>query len=792
MIICDETDVFCVNFGKRKRNADMMRPRGYKFLNLHREMLYKECMKVRNYFIALSCAVLTGACISDEPLAIECDIESIEVKIDGAGDVFQTGVGESTGDGWKLDLTSTIQDEQINFVLKQDVDIAKRIGRRPTHIRAFKGASVYLVDPDNANVMTPFVKNSAGEHVMEIDYSNAVEKPVEIHVHSESFNMTEKHWERIYYITFQHAAGDVAATRFAMNYTFDGNFDLDKSRSYYEWTETDPLLQPLFQTGKPVWQNGNPGYKLSKSAAPADDYPTTVAKGVGPDGSDCIKLETKSTGSFGAMVNMPTAAGSLFNGLFDVSNALKDALLATRFGVPFRYLPVKLEADLRMEGMASVADAGGTFMDEPDLYCVLYDNCGGTYTLNGNDVLSSDKIVAIARLAHHYDEAVPRKDKTTMSPIHGVTGEWKHFELYLDYNPFDRTKEKADTLTDAVMAERIDMGKLSDYGYSIVIGASSSWQGAHFRANVGSKLYLDNIKLTCNNPLGSGEDGGEVPEPTEFDGTAVMDFNYEPTLVERVYSGKDVKYYDWTETDKNLTLSLFSQYGTWASTNENFMVYRNGAQLHEYPVQPAQEGGAVVLTTVANGFTGTIAGHHRTPGMIYTGILNLNDENAESFVQAPFQEMKLGVPFAWKPTELEATVKYKAGAEYREGGTKVDKQDKPEIFCVVYRNTDAEGKPYELTMEYLNDALNSTEESVLQELQVVGRAKMPHPVNLSATEFTDITLPVYYLQEVSEEDFASGEYSVVVGAMSSYRAMLKEGAENSCLTVDRIVLKTTK
>lgn len=742
-------------------------------------------MNIRTSFIVVSAAMFMTACISEEPLAIECDIETIEVKVDDALNVFKPGTGVITEDGCKLDLTDRLQEKEITFTVNHDVEV----GAYPTYISAFRGATVYLVDPQSANAIMPFKNGQV------VDYSTSEETPVVFHVHSQSFDETEKKWERIYTVRFIHDEEvKIESNRFQMKYCFDNNYSFDKSSSYYEWTETDPQLLPLFQTGDAVWRNGNPGYKLSKSSAPAEDYPTIAAKTAGPDGSDCVKLETKSTGSFGAMVGMANAAGSLFNGVFDVTNALKNARLATKFGVPFRYLPVKIEADLRMENMGEISDAEGTFMDEPDLYCVLYDNCGGTYMLNGNDVLSSDKIVAIARLEHYYDEADPKKDLTTMSPKHGVTSEWQHFELYLDYNPFDRTKEKPDTLIDEKAAERIDMDKLANYGYSIVIGASSSWQGAHFRANIGSVLYLDNIELTCYNPYGSGDDGEEEkPEQTEFDGTAVMEFNYTPTLVERVYNNKDVKYYDWTETDRNLTLSLFSQYGTWGSSNENFMVYNNGAQLQNYPVQPAQDGGAIVLTTISNGFTGTMVGHHRTPGMIYTGILNLNDETASNFVMQPYREMKLGVPFGWKPEEIEVSVKYKAGAEYRDSNNRIiDKQDYPEIFCVVYRNTDAEGNPFTLSVEQLYDALNSEEMSVLQELQVVGRAKMPHPFALSATEFTTITLPVYYMPEVSDADFASGKYNVAIGAMSSYRAMLREGAVNSCLTVDRMVLRTKK
>ena len=41
------------------------------------------------------------------------------------------------------------------------------------------------------------------------------------------------------------------------------------------------------------------------------------------------------------MVNMRIAAGNLFIGTFDVANALKDAMAATRFGLPFNKKPLR-------------------------------------------------------------------------------------------------------------------------------------------------------------------------------------------------------------------------------------------------------------------------------------------------------------------------------------------------------------------------------------------------------------------------------------------------------------------
>ena len=57
------------------------------------------------------------------------------------------------------------------------------------------------------------------------------------------------------------------------------------------------------------------------------DYPTVqVANGFRGKG---VKLETRDTGSFGAMVKMYIAAGNLFIGTFEVGNALTDPRKAT-------------------------------------------------------------------------------------------------------------------------------------------------------------------------------------------------------------------------------------------------------------------------------------------------------------------------------------------------------------------------------------------------------------------------------------------------------------------------------
>lgn len=122
---------------------------------------------------------------------------------------------------------------------------------------------------------------------------------------------------------------------------------------------------------------------------------------------------------------MPIAAGNLFIGTFDASNALKDAMKATHFGLPFsfktkpvyfsgyyKYLPGEKFTN---RSMKEIKDR----IDEGSIYAVLYDNHdknGKAVVLHGDDVQTSPQIVAIAIL-----------------PNIGKTEEWTYFNIPFNY-----------------------------------------------------------------------------------------------------------------------------------------------------------------------------------------------------------------------------------------------------------------------------------------------------------------------------------------------------------------------
>ena len=388
---------------------------------------------------------LLASCIKNEPENTECDIEAVSLHLDKPTDYFYHD----------YDTLQTIisTDTSIVFTIRSYADIQSV----PTTLRITSGATAYLKSEDGTSV--PFLNGSS------LDFSE--ERVHKFHIVSQ-----DKVWSRDYTITVVHdkpSEGNLTCN-------FE-NYYLDSSGKYYIWTAPE-----VFTDG--TWKNGNPGFKISKSSAMPMEYPSTPVASGGPNGSDCIKLETCDTGPFGKMVNMRLASGSLFNGVFDVGNALKDALKATMFGSPFDHKPMQMRVWLRYEPGSIYQDRMGEqvndVIDEPDAYIVLYrneDESGNKVQPDGNDVLTNPYIIGKGRLPHNYDAG--GKDQLSNNPIHGVTNQWQEFIIPIEYT----TEPDADIL--------------KNQGYSIIVSLASSWQGAHFMGAIGSKLYIDNLQILC-------------------------------------------------------------------------------------------------------------------------------------------------------------------------------------------------------------------------------------------------------------------------------------------------------
>ena len=374
-----------------------------------------------------------GSCIGDEPLNAECDIEEVSLTMADAESVFYHEYDT-------LQVVSSAVDS-VGFLIRYD----KNVGELPLNLKLTPGAKPYIMENGE---YVPFKQGSL------VDFSN--EQVRQFRIVSQ-----DGRWARLYRINIVHDQAPEREHLF-MNITFD-YFELNSTGKYHVWYGVEENSISYDQ-----WATGNPGFNLSKSSAKVEEYPTLGVQTGGVDGGPYLKLETRDTGAFGRMVNMRLAAGNLFIGTFDVANALKDAMAATRFGLPFKHKPVKVTGWYKFKAGERFQDRKGNAVDrvdQPDIYCVMYRNQdadGNQVLLYGDDVLTSPAIVGLARITGVVE-----------------TDEWTSFEMSLNYT------------------SELDSELLENNGYSMTISFASSIEGASFEGAPGSVFCVDNVTIEC-------------------------------------------------------------------------------------------------------------------------------------------------------------------------------------------------------------------------------------------------------------------------------------------------------
>jgi len=361
-------------------------------------------------FFCLMAGVMFSSCIKDEPLNAEADITGITV------------------DGPKLIRQPVITNNEVHFYVNGWEDV--------THLAPkftlTEGATIEPASGTERDFTQPQVYTVTSQ---------------------------DGKWKKTYTVSF--TSDDVVTS-----YHFD---DI----KWYEYKdEWDANAQPqklfhIFTEKTPngdtfEWGSGNAGYMITASGQPAESYPTSQS----PDGykGKCAKLQTVSTGSLGAMMKSPIAAGNLFFGQFklDIANAAK----STHFGIPFRKVPKELVGYYKYKAGEKFTDKNSKEVagkkDDFAIYAVFFTTDKGADYLDGTNSQTSGNIVMKAELNN-------RKE----------TDKWTRFSI-----PFTKLKP-------------IDKQKLREGKYSLAIIMSSSKDGATFDGAVGSTLYVDELQLFC-------------------------------------------------------------------------------------------------------------------------------------------------------------------------------------------------------------------------------------------------------------------------------------------------------
>lgn len=393
-------------------------------------------MKQSRFIVAalsMSCITTLSSCFKEEPLNAECDIEQAYIHADNKILLNLLFTNPS-------DTLVNVQSDKTNieFTMTQFANLKKQAPM----FRLTKGATI---QPESGSVH---------------DFSNG---PVTYVVTSEN-----KQWNRTYQVSIKK---EQAPMPNEIEFEFENAY---LSKGYYNWQENwnGDLLD--------IWATGNSGYKISNSSAKPEEYPTVMIKD-GYKGKG-VKLTTKRTSKLADIVHKPIAAGNLFIGQFDATDALNDAMKATKFGRPisFSAKPVKLEGWYKYQSGEKFTDKDMNELNRHDygtIYAVLYKNIderGNAVLLYGDNVQTSKQIVALALVGETHDD----NGKVAI----GNTPEWHHFSVDFDYQSYGK---------------KIDPVKLKNRGYSLAIVCSSSSDGANFLGAIGSTLWVDSFKLIC-------------------------------------------------------------------------------------------------------------------------------------------------------------------------------------------------------------------------------------------------------------------------------------------------------
>lgn len=377
----------------------------------------------------MSCITTLSSCFKEEPLNAECDIEQAYIHVDNKI-LLNLFTNPS-------DTLVNVQSDQtkIEFTMRPFAALTKQA----PIFRLTPGATI---SPESGSLQ---------------DFSKG---PVTYVVTSEN-----KQWSRTYQVSIKKGQTTILNEK---EFEFE---DAYLSKGYYSWQENwnGDILG--------IWATGNSGFNISNPSAKPEEYPTVMIKD-GYKGKG-VKLTTKRTSKLADIVHKPIAAGNLFIGQFDATDALNDAMKATKFGRPFSFSakPVKLEGWYKYQAGEKFTDKNMQELDRHDygtIYAVLYENIdekGNAVLLYGDNVQTSKQIVALALVGETHDD----NGKVAI----GNTKEWHHFSVDFKYK------------------KAIDPIKLKNGGYSLTIVSSSSSDGANFLGAVGSTLWIDSFKLIC-------------------------------------------------------------------------------------------------------------------------------------------------------------------------------------------------------------------------------------------------------------------------------------------------------
>ncbi len=247
-------------------------------------------------------------------------------------------------------------------------------------------------------------------------------------------------------------------------------------------------------------------------------------------------------------------------------------------------------------------------------------------------------------------------------------------------------------------------------------------------------------------------------------------FDFEEFHLETIKDGDPYPFYVWTESGQEW----------WASGNAGYRYTGLKAQPLEYPSCPDNggvDGGyCLKLTTRDTGPLGAMVGMRVAAGNLFTGHFDAREALGNTLAAT-----QMGMPFAHKPIRISGFYKYQAGEKMQDknGREIVGERDAPDIYCVVYKNIDANGNRIQL------DGSN-----IFTSPAIVGIGRIKRDEIDFSNQWVGFNIPIVYVVPVDKSDVKNNLYSTAIVFTSSIRGAEFVGAPGSTLWIDNVKLES--
>lgn len=253
------------------------------------------------------------------------------------------------------------------------------------------------------------------------------------------------------------------------------------------------------------------------------------------------------------------------------------------------------------------------------------------------------------------------------------------------------------------------------------------------------------------------------------------------------------KYYDWSDPFKGRERSI----PNWATANIGYSTAKSSAAPMEYPTVPAASGGVdgkayAVLQTKDTGDWGTMFKMPLAAGNLFLGTFDMSCALQNALRATRFGDRSV---LGRKPVRFSGYYKYTPGPQMQDPqGKPIDGIDMPDIYCVVYRNKDVNGKPIVL----FGDDVNTSQ-------YIVGRAKLGEAPNAEddgrggvvgqqsriysgTPDWVRFSLDFLWFHELDPDLLRNHGYNFAIVCSASKDGASYQGAIGSTLCVDNFTI----